>query len=280
MAEHPGSLKLRASQTQYHNRIFIRSLAAAFFTLIFPLFIFVVFSLIFGNEFIEDLGVNLSQYFGPAMAVFAAVSASYTNIAVTTAYQRDEGILKRIRGTPLPAGSYLGGKIVSALIIAVISVTVMMVVGVAFYGIQIYAATLPAAIFTFLVGVACFASLGLLVAGLVNSGEAATAVTNATLLPLAFISGIFLVPSEDAPEWIDTVANFFPLKHFVVPFTDCFNPTYTGSPWQWDHLAYMALWGAVALVLGIRYFKWEPTVGGGRKRGRRSRNADKDEVAA
>jgi ABC-2 type transport system permease protein len=280
MAEHPGSLTLLASQTQYQNRIFFRSLAAAFFTLIFPLFIFVVFSLIFGNEFIEDLGVNLSQYFGPAMAVFAAVSASYTNIAVTTAYQRDEGILKRIRGTPLPAGIYLGGKIVSALIIAVISVTVMMVVGVAFYGIQIYAATLPAAIFTFLVGVACFASLGLLVAGLVNSGEAATAVTNATLLPLAFISGIFLVPSEDAPEWIDTVANFFPLKHFVVPFTDCFNPTYTGSPWQWDHLAYMALWGAVALVLGIRYFKWEPTVGGGRKRGRRSRNADKDEVAA
>ena len=274
MAEHPGSLTLLASQTQYQNRIFFRSLAAAFFTLIFPLFIFVVFSLIFGNEFIEDLGVNLSQYFGPAMAVFAAVSASYTNIAVTTAYQRDEGILKRIRGTPLPAGIYLGGKIVSALIIAVISVTVMMVVGVAFYGIQIYAATLPAAIFTFLVGVACFASLGLLVAGLVNSGEAATAVTNATLLPLAFISGIFLVPSEDAPEWIDTVANFFPLKHFVVPFTDAFNPTYTGSPWQWDHLAYMAVWGIVAIVFGIRYFKWESRVGGSSKRKRGARRSE------
>ena len=100
-------------------------------------------------------------------------------------------------------------------------------------------------------------------------------MTNATLLPLAFISGIFLVPSDDAPSWIDTVANFFPLKHFVVPFTDAFNPTYTGSPWQWADLAYMTLWGVVALVLGIRFFKWEPTPGRGGRRRRR-----KQEVAA
>lgn len=273
MADHPSSGALLLSQADYQNKIFFRSPAAAFFTLIFPLFIFVVFSLIFGNEEIESLGVNMAQYFGPAMAVFAAVSASYTNIAVTTAYQRDEGILKRVRGTPLPAGIYLGGKILSALLIAVISVTVMMAVGVVFYGIQIYADTLPAAIFTFLVGVGCFASLGLLVAGLVNSGEAATAVTNATLLPLAFISGIFLIPSDSSPEWVETVANIFPLKHFVVPFTDCFNPTYTGSPWQWNHLLYMALWGVVALILGIRYFKWESKPGGRRSR-RRSRKSE------
>jgi ABC-2 type transport system permease protein len=271
MAERPSSISLLINQVRYQNRIFFRSPAAAFFTLIFPLFIFVVFSLVFGNEYIDELGVNLSQYFGPAMAVFAAVSASYTNIAVTTAYQRDEGILKRVRGTPLPAGIYLGGKIISALIIAIISVTVMMAVGVAFYGIQIFAATLPAAIVTFFIGVACFAALGLLVAGLVNSGEAATAVTNATLLPLAFISGIFLVPSDESPEWLDAVADFFPLKHFVVPFTDAFNPTYTGSPWQWNHLLYMLLWGVVALILGIRFFKWEVPAGGGRKQKRRER---------
>jgi ABC-2 type transport system permease protein len=269
VTEHPSPLRMLVGQTVYQTKIFFRNFTAAFFTILFPLMIFIVFSLIYGNEYIPELGVNLSQYFGPAMAVFAAVSASYTNIAVTTAYQRDEGILKRIRGTPLPAGIYLGGKITSAIIIAAISVVIMMGVGVAFYGIQLYAATLPAAIVTFIIGVGCFASLGLLVAGLVNSGEGATAVTNATLLPLAFISGIFLVPSDDAPSWVDTVANFFPLKHFVVPFTDAFNPTFTGSPWQWGHLAYMSLWGVVALVLGIRFFKWEPTPGRGGRRRRR-----------
>lgn len=266
VSDHPSSVALLVSQTSYQNKIFFRNFTAAFFTLLFPLMIFIIFSLIFGNDFVPELGVNLSQYFGPAMAVFAAVSASYTNIAVTTAYQRDEGILKRVRGTPLPAPVYHGGKIASAVVVAAISVVVMMAVGVAFYGIQIYADTLAAAIVTFIVGVACFAALGLLVAGLVNSGEGATAVTNATLLPLAFISGIFLIPSDEAPAWLDTVANIFPLKHFVVPFTDAFNPTYTGPAFQWDHLAYMALWGVVALVVGIRFFKWESTARSGRRR--------------
>lgn len=274
MADHPSSARLLAVQTSYQNKIFFRSPAAAFFTLVFPLFIFIVFSLVFGNEYIDALGVNMSQYFGPAMAVFAAVSASYTNIASVTAYQRDEGILKRVRGTPLPAAVYHGGKIISATYVAVISVVAMMAVAVVFYGLHIYSETLAAAIVTFFVGVACFASLGMLVAGLVNSGEAATAVTNATLLPLAFISGIFMVPSDDAPAWLDTVADIFPLKHFVVPFTDAFNPTYVGSPWQWDHLAYMALWGAVSLVIGIRFFKWESKVGGGGSRKRRRAEAD------
>ena len=273
MTDRPAAARLLWGQTLYQDKIFFRNFTAAFFTLLFPLLIFVVFSLIFGNEYVEELGVNMSQYFGPAMAVFAAVSASYTNIAVTTAYQRDEGILKRIRGTPLPASVYLGGKMTSAVIIATVSVTIMMAVGVAFYGIQIYLDTLPAAIVTFIIGVGCFAALGLLVAGLVNSGEGATAVTNATLLPLAFISGIFIIPSDDAPGWVDTVASFFPLKHFVVPFTDCFNPTFTGSPWQWDHLAYMTLWGVVALVLGIRFFKWESPAGGGRRKRRREKAA-------
>jgi ABC-2 type transport system permease protein len=271
MSDRPSSIRLLSDQTVYQNRIFFRTPVAAFFTLIFPLFIFIVFSLVFGNEYIPELGVNLSQYFGPAMAVFAAVSATYTNIASVTAYQRDEGILKRIRGAPLPSSLYHGGKIVSGTFVAVIAVVVMMAVGVLFYGINIYADTLAAAIATFFIGVACFASLGLLVAGLVNSGEAATAVTNATLLPLAFISGIFLVPSDQSPEWLDTIANIFPLKHFVVPFTDAFNPTYTGSPWQWDHLGYMILWGAVALVLGLRFFKWETKATAGRQSKRKKK---------
>ncbi|MEN8040781.1 MAG: ABC transporter permease, partial [Actinomycetota bacterium] len=236
MADQPSNVRLLVDQTRYQNKIIFRSPAAAFFTLIFPLFIFMVFALVFGNAEIAP-GLRLAQYFGPAMAVFAAVSASYTNIASATAYQRDEGILKRVRGTPLPAAIYHGGKILSANYIAIISVLMMFIVGVLFYGIEIYMDTLPAAIVTFFVGVGCAASLGLLVAGLVGSGEAATAVTNATLLPLAFISGIFLAPSDQSPEWLDAVANFFPLKHFVIPFTDAFDPRYTGSPWQWDHLA-------------------------------------------
>ncbi len=274
MASRRSIPSLLVVQNRYQNKIFFRTPIAAFFTIFFPLMIFVVFALVFGNEYIPDLGVTTAQYFAPAMAVFAAVSASYTNIATTTAYQRDQGILKRIRGTPLPASVYMGGKILSAVEIALLSVVVMMTIGVAFYGVEVYARTLPAVIVTFIVGVGTFAALGLLVAAVVPSGEAATAVTNATLLPLAFISGIFLTPTGDAPGWLDTVAKVFPLKHFVDPFVTAFNPTYTGSGWDWASLGYMALWGIGATVLAVRLFKWESPAGSGSGRRRRRRSGE------
>ncbi len=269
MSDRPKMTSLVVVQNRYQNKIFFRTPIAAFFTIFFPLMIFVVFALVFGNDYIESLGVTTAQYFAPAMAVFAAVSASYTNIATTTAYQRDLGILKRVRGTPLPASVYMGGKILSAVEIAFLSVVVMMAIGVAFYGVEIYARTLPAVIVTFLIGVGTFAALGLLVAAVVPSGEGATAITNATLLPLAFISGVFFPSTGDSPAWLDTIANIFPLKHFVEPFVTAFNPTYTGSGWDWASLAYMAVWGIGATALAVRLFKWESPAGGGSQRKRR-----------
>ncbi|MCL1594095.1 MAG: ABC transporter permease [Actinomycetia bacterium] len=269
MSDRQSNVALLGTQVGYQNKVFFRTPIAAFFTIFFPLMIFVVFSLVFGNQYIEELGVTTAQYFAPAMAVFAAVSASYTNIATTTAYQRDMGILKRIRGTPLPASVYMGGKIVSAVLIAALSVVIMMGIGILFYGVEVYARTLPAAIVTFLIGVGTFSALGLLVAALVPTGESATAVTNATLLPLAFISGVFLPPSDDAPVWLETVANIFPLKHFVEPFSTAFNPTYTGSGWNWASLTYLLAWGIGATILATRLFKWEPSTGSGSRRRRR-----------
>ena len=271
MIDRPSSWSLLLTQTKYQNKIFIRNPMAAFFTLFFPLMIFIVVSLVFGNEYIPYLGVTTAQYYAPSMAVFAAVSATYTNLAVTTAYQRDRGILKRVRGTPLPAAVYMGGKIISAILIASAAVVVMLAVGVAFYGVQIYAATLASAIVTFAVGVATFAALGLLVAALVPTGEAATAVTNATLLPLAFFSGVFVAPAENPPAWLAAVSSFFPLKHFVEPFVAAFSPLTIGNGWDWFSLAYMALWGVVALVLAIRLFKWQPPAGGGGRKRRRGK---------
>ncbi|NHZ70130.1 MAG: hypothetical protein GWP18_00640, partial [Proteobacteria bacterium] len=84
MSDRRSKLSLLGTQIGYQNKIFFRTPIAAFFTIFFPLMIFVVFSLVFGNTFIEELGVTTAQYFAPAMAVFAAVSASYTNIATTT----------------------------------------------------------------------------------------------------------------------------------------------------------------------------------------------------
>jgi ABC-2 type transport system permease protein len=260
---------------QYEWKIFWRTPISAFFTIFFPLLIFVVFSLVFGNERIEYLGITTAQFYAPSLAVFAAVSATYTNISIFTSYQRDEGILKRVRGTPLPSWIFFGGKILASILIALIGTLIMLSVGVLFFGLQVYPETVPILIVVFFVGVATFAALGLLLAAVAPSGQAATAIANATLLPLAFVSGVFIVPSEDMPGWLTAVSDFFPLSHFVEPFVAAFTPAATRADFQWQDLAYLALWGAIALVLAIRWFKWEPPTSGG---GRRSRK--KTESAA
>jgi ABC-2 type transport system permease protein len=257
----PSALSLVWQQTRYQNLIFWRTPIAAFFTLIFPLLLLFVFASIFGDEEIEFLGLTVAQYYAPALAVFSAASASYTNIGVGTAYQRDQGVLKRVRGTPLPAWTYMAGKVVSATYIAAIAVLIMMTVGVVVYGVPIYARTLPAAIVTFLIGVGSFAALGLVVAALAPSGNAATAITNTTLLPLAFFSGVFIV-ANDLPRWMEIVGDIFPLKHFNEAFQAAFNPLSTGQQFHWDHLAVMVFWGIGAVVVAVRFFRWEKRPGG------------------
>ncbi len=269
-AERPSDLALIWQQTRYQNKIFWRTPIAAFFTLVFPLMFLILFTAIFGNEEISGLGVTTAQFFAPGLAVFAAASATYTNLAIGTAISRDNGILKRVRGTPLPPWIYITGRVVSAVYIGALAVVIMMGVGVAFYGVNVYWRTIPAVIVTFLVGVACFAALGMLVAAIAPNGDATPAITNATLLPVAFISDIFIV-TDDPPAWMEALGNFFPLKHFGDAFRAAFDPTLTGAQFHWDNLGYMALWGVVAVVLAARFFKWEPSKGGGRRQKKREK---------
>jgi ABC-2 type transport system permease protein len=262
-------------QFRYQNKVFWRTPIAAFFTIVFPLMLLVLFTAIFGNEEIEGTGITTAQYFTPGLAVFAAVSASYTNLGIGTAIARDQGILKRVRGTPIPPWAYIAGRVSSAVYLAFIAMVLMMTVGVVFYGVQIIARTVPAALLTFVVGVSCFAALGMLVAALSPNGDAAPAITNATLLPVAFISNIFF-PIEDPPRWMEIAGNFFPLKAFAESFRDAFDPTLTGAQFHWPQIAYMALWGVVAAFLAARFFRWEPAAG----RAGRRRKADVEPVAA
>ncbi|MET0565093.1 MAG: ABC transporter permease [Acidimicrobiia bacterium] len=264
----PPVVSLVWQQFLYQNKVFWRTPIAAFFTIVFPLMLLVLFTAIFGNEEIEGLGITTAQYFTPGLAVFAAVSATYTNLAIGTAIARDNGILKRIRGAPIPPWGYIAGRVVSSVYLAFLAMALMMAVGVVFYGVQIIARTLPAALLTFVVGVSCFAALGMLVAAISPNGDATPAITNATLLPVAFISNIFF-PIENPPRWMEIAGNFFPLKAFAEAFRDAFDPTLTGSQFHWPQIGYLLLWGVVAGLLAIRFFRWEPSAGSTSRRRRR-----------
>jgi len=253
---HPSTGKLLKSQFRYQNLVFWRTPISAFFSLIFPVLLFVIFALVFGNDKIEGLDFTTAQYFAPAIAVFATALAAYNNLAITTAYQRDFGILKRVRGTPLPAWIYIAGKVLVAVLVGAIAVATLLTIGFVFYDLRLPLSHVPAMVLAFLVGAAAFAALGMLLAALTSSGESATAIAQATILPLAFFSGSFFIPNQ-LPAWLSRLASIFPLQHFTKAFLAPFDPATTGLGFEWLHLAIVVLWGVGAAILTTRYFRWE-----------------------
>lgn len=252
-----AALALR--QLSYENKAFWRNPASAFFTFVFPLMFLVIFNLIFGNKPIKLFGneTTTSTFYVPAIAAFSVITACYTNIAISMSFARDQGVLKRIKGSPLPAGAYLTARIAHAAIVSVLLVSIVAAAGVVFYGVDLPGRTMPAFLITLVVGAAAFSALGLAITAAVPNAEASPAIVNVSVLPLLFISDIF-IPLEDAPGWLTTFAGLFPIKHYSHAMMSAFNPFETGSGFQWGDLGVVGGWGIAGLLLALRFFSWEP----------------------
>ncbi len=270
MSGFPSTSRLLVVQTRYQLVTFWRIPVAMFFTVGLPLIMLVLFNALFGDGTIEANGGDWSiqQFYTGGLAAFTAVSATFTNLANMVPIRRDEGVLKRWRGTPLPTWIYVAGFCISALIIALVGVVLLLTLGVVAYDLEIEAAKMPAALLTFVVGVTSFAALGMALAAVVKTASGASAAANAIILPLAFVSNIF-IPLEDPPRWIEIVGGIFPLKPFASAFQDCFSPFVEAPAFAWGRLAFVAAWGAVGLAVALTRFRWEPS--GSAPRRRRSR---------
>jgi ABC-2 type transport system permease protein len=269
---YPSTVRLVASQTRYQLVAFARIPVAVFFTIGLPLVMLVLFNALFGDSVFStpDGEVTAQQFYTGGLAAFTAVSATFTNLANMVPIRRDEGVLKRWRGTPLPTWIYIAGFICSAVLIAFAGVILMLTLGVVAYDLEIEPAKMPAAFVTFLVGVGSFAALGMALAAVVKTASSASAAANAIILPLAFVSNIF-IQVDDAPRWIEVIGGIFPLKAFAEAFQDCFTPSVEAPAFNWASLAFIAAWGALGLVVAITRFSWEPS--GSAPRGRRSRRS-------
>ncbi len=184
-------MRLALHQLKYEQKAFWRNPPAAVFTFAFPVMFLVIFaSLNAGNRigFLDGLPYN--QYFVPAIAGFGLISACFTNLAMTLALRRDSGVLKRLRATPLPASALLAGLLLNALVVSLVLLVLLLGAGALFYGVEV-PAQWPAIALAVLIGVACFSALGVAMSALVPNADAAPAVVNGILLPVAFISGVF-----------------------------------------------------------------------------------------
>jgi ABC-2 type transport system permease protein len=243
-----SDLALAVRQIGYENRAFWRNPPAAFFTFVFPLLFMVIFNVLFGAD--------AAGFFTPAIIVFGVVTATYTNLAMTVTIARDEGILKRVRGTPLPAWAYLAGRIGHSVAIAFLLVVIVAAFGAIVYGVEIPWDALPAMLVLLVLSAAAFSALGLGVSGLIPSADAAPAVVNATILPVLFISNVF-IQMDNAPAWLDTVSHLLPVRHFADGMMALYaDGAAAGVPWA--EIGVIALWGMIGVAAALRFFSWEP----------------------
>jgi ABC-2 type transport system permease protein len=170
---------------------------------------------------------------------------------------RDLGILKRVRGTPLPPWAYIFGRLAQSVLVAVLLVAIVTSAGAVAYGTHVPDNTLPGFALTLVVGALTFCALGLALTAIIPNADAAPAITNATILPLLFISNVF-IPMQDPPAWLDFVGDVFPVKHFAAAMQTAYDPAQTGAGIEWDELAIIAAWGVAGTLLAVRYFSWEP----------------------
>lgn len=252
-----SALALTLSQARYVNKAFWRNPSRAFFTFALPLMFLVIFTSLLGNgtERIGSVVVKESTYYVAAMASYAVLQACYSNLAVAITAQRDAGILKRIDGTPLPKRSFMGSRVLHSVLVALILVAITAV-----FGRVLYHATIPtgASLFEFVVmlavGAAAFCALGLAVTALIPNADAAVPVVMGTMLPLSFLSGIFIPFGNRTPGWLMWVAKIFPVWHFARGMLAGF----VGLPFDWTDVWVVAAWGAVGLVFAVAKFSWAP----------------------
>lgn len=242
----------------FTNRAFWRNPASAFFTFGFPLILLVIFTALFGNDTGRLAGKTITgaSFYVPAMAAFGVVTACYTNVAITVTFQRDAGILKRVAGTPLPRWIYLGGRVIHAMGVALTLVIVCLVFGAVFYGAEVpTVASSLELILGLLVGGASFAALALAGTTIVPNADAAPAIVNATILPVLFLSNVFINTAQ-APDWVKWIGEVFPVEHFAEALQASVLPQVVA--WRWSDVLIVALWGLLGSLVAMRRFRWEP----------------------
>jgi ABC-2 type transport system permease protein len=246
--------ELRAEQ-----RLYWRSRELAFFTFLFPLLLFVLLDSVYGDDVIKGEGVKASSYLLAGILGYGLASTAFAGLAIVLVLRRESGILKRLRATPLPPGSYLAAVIVSTVLVFAVEAAALLFLGRVVFGIEL-ATQWFSLVLGLLLGAMSFAALGIALAGWIRSAEGASAVVNAIYLPMAFLSGAFVSPHE-YPRFLEVIAEVLPLTYFIRLMRDVVLRDQT--IWSsWESAVVVAAWGlAAVLVIAVRGFRWVPREG-------------------
>jgi ABC-2 type transport system permease protein len=252
-------VRLFPHQLRGEQRLYWRSRELAFFTFLFPIILLLLLGSVYGDDVIKkEHNVKATSYLVAGILGYGVAATAFAGLAIVLVLRRENGVLKRVRGTPLPPAVYLAAVIASTTIVYVIEAAALVALGRLVYGVP-----LPHQWFSLLLaivlGALCFAALGIALTGAIRSGDGASAVVNAVYLPISFLAGAFW-SAQNFPHVIRVVSDVLPLTHFIRLMRNIV--VLHEEIWSnWDQVAIIAAWGLGGLVLSMLFFRWEPREG-------------------
>ncbi|GDX23896.1 transport permease protein [Actinomycetes bacterium] len=258
----PSTLKIGISRGFLEVKQFMRQRESVVFTLLFPVLLLLIFGSVFKDEIAP--GVTFSQYFVAGMIASGLVNTGFQQLAITIPMERDDGTLKRLRGTPAPASSYFIGKIILVFVSMSIQVILLLIFGVLLYGIALPSdsAHWITFIWVMLLGLISSTLLGIAFSSVPKSGRGASAVVSPIVIILQFFSGVFFVFTQ-LPSWMQNLAAIFPLKWLTqgmraVFLPDSFAAQEVAGSWELGKIAlFLGMWSIAGFFLALKTFRWE-----------------------
>jgi len=252
----PRALALMADQARWAIMGARRNVSIVFFAIVMPVGLYALICSMYPQDApVHDMPLGI--WFGAAMTAYGAGVIGFMHLTVSLAAARELGALKRLRGTPVPAWAFLAGRTIEVLALALVVAILILAVGTIAFGVRVSTGALPSAAAVLLLGTVTMATCGLALVALVPTARAASTLTMAILLPLSFVSDIFVVGNIPAP--VQAFASLFPLKHVVAALAATLDPA--GGSLAWTDLAVIAVWLVGASVVALRRFRWEPNPG-------------------
>ena len=220
----------------------------------------VIFAGVFGHgtTTVEGVKIDLSRFYVPGILALSIVTAAYANLVISTSAARESGVLKRRRATPVPPAMLVAGKALSTLATTLSMSALLLVIARVGYGVGFSAGALAAMACAVVLGTLAFSCLGYAVAGVIGNPDAAQPIVQATMLPLYFISGVW-IPTDQLPDALRHIARVFPVEHLAnAMHVASVHGSFSGAFAPRDLLA-MAAWAVAGAAFAARRFSWLPS---------------------
>ncbi|MFI0940831.1 ABC transporter permease [Streptomyces sp. NPDC021020] len=258
-----GAWRLGMVRGAMEIKLFFRLREQVIFTFAFP----IVFLFLFASIFHDDMagtGSTASQYYVASMTAAGIMSTSFQSLGISIAVERDEKVLRRLRGTPMPPAAYFLGKIWLVLVTGLLETAALLVFGATVYDVDLPSDATGWLTFgwIFVLGITACALLGIAVSSVPKSARSATSVVVLPFLVLQFISGVYILV-DTVPSWMLTVSSFFPLKWLCQGLRGVFLPHAAAAlepagSWEYGRTALvLAAWCVGGLVLCLLTFRWK-----------------------